>query len=42
MTATASRLVVGILIVAFLILALAMVQGVGESFGHGLREALVR
>jgi hypothetical protein len=37
-----SRLVLGILVVAFLIVAVTMVQGIGEAAGSGLREALVR
>lgn len=38
----ASRLVIGLLIVAFLIVLFALAQGIGQSVGHGLTEWNIR
>lgn len=36
------RFVIGLLLVVLFVVAVALAQGIGESFGHGIREVLVR
>ncbi len=36
-----TRFAIGLAIVGLLILAFALAQGIGEAFGHGIREYLV-
>lgn len=42
MSTALSRFVVVVAIVGFLILVAMLAQGIGESFGNGLKEWMVR
>ncbi len=39
---TFERFLLGTAIIIALVLAVAAAQGIGEAFGHGIREMLVR
>jgi hypothetical protein len=42
MATSVTRFAIGVLIVVAFLLAITLAQGIGESFGHGISEVLVR
>lgn len=40
--ASLERFVIGLLLVALFVIVVALVQGIGQSVGHGIVEMLVR